>query len=463
MKLPIHRKEGDLTLIIGAGEVGFYTAKRLAQEDRRVVVIDTKSEQLQRIQNSLDVRTVMGSGASPKVLEEADIRYAHTILAVTDSDEVNIMACMFAKALAPNAVKLARIRSPEYALYPSLLEDVLQINLLVNPEDEIVRTISRLLTLPGAVECSEFAGGRVRMTGIRMERGPLIGEPLAHFPRIMKDSGVMVGAIDRGGSLIIPSGQDRILKGDVVYFAYRPENQSAILRCAERERLWLQDICIFGGDSIGLRLAERCEHKGIRVKLIEPSAKRCRETAERLNNTVVLHGEGTDSTLLKEEHIGEMCAFAAVSPNENANILACMVAKSLGVGETVARVHQNEYLQLVETLGIDHAVCPRVAAVNGLLHYIRRGKVVASVTVGQDAAEAMEVMISEDSALAGRPVSELNLPRGVLLLTVIRENDVFLPKGTSVLEPGDRVLFMTAKERIPEIEAILTAQRKESK
>ncbi|MBR5734411.1 MAG: Trk system potassium transporter TrkA, partial [Desulfovibrionaceae bacterium] len=144
-------------------------------------------------------------------------------------------------------------------------------------------------------------------------------------------------------------------------------------------------------------------------------------------------------------------------------ILACMVAKSLGVGETVARVHQNEYLQLVETLGIDHAVCPRVAAVNGLLHYIRRGKVVASVTVGQDAAEAMEVMISEDSALAGRPVSELNLPRGVLLLTVIRENDVFLPKGASVLEPGDRVLFMTAKERIPEIEAILTAQRKESK
>lgn len=224
-------------VIVGAGEVGFHIAQRLSEEQKQVVVIDQNPDKLRRIEDNMDVQTVLGSGSIPSVLKNAGAGDAAIFLAVTDSDETNIVACLFANTIAPKAMKLARIRTEEYTAYPQLLgSGSLQISMLINPEQEIVRSIERLLTLPGAVEYGQLADGFIRMVGMRVESGPLIEQPLTRFREIVQDDGIMVGAIARGQKLIVPSGSDVIKAGDTVYFAYKPTSQRALLRALHKTR-----------------------------------------------------------------------------------------------------------------------------------------------------------------------------------------------------------------------------------
>lgn len=231
----------------------------------------------------MDVQTVLGSGSIPSVLKDAGAGDAAIFLAVTDSDETNIVACLFANAIAPKAVKLARIRTEEYTAYPQLLgSGSLQISMLINPEQEIVRSIERLLTLPGAVEYGQLADGFIRMVGMRVEGGPLIDQPLTRFREIVRDDGIMVGAIARGQKLIVPSGSDAIKMGDTVYFAYKPTSQRALLHALHKTRGSLGTACIVGGGNIGLRLARLFENKGVDTKLIDISEDRCEYLADQL-------------------------------------------------------------------------------------------------------------------------------------------------------------------------------------
>lgn len=454
------RVETLKVVIVGAGEVGYHIAHRLSDEHKQVVVIDQRPDRLQRLEETMDVQTVLGSGASPTVLREAGAGDASIFLAVTDSDETNIMACLFANAIAPKATKLARIRNEEYSAYPELLGGAsLNISMLVNPEVEIVRTIDRLLTLPGAVEYGEFAERRIRMVGMKVDDGPLLDRPLLNFRQIIGDDGIMVGAIARDNTLIVPSGNDTIRHGDVVYFVYRPASQRNLLHGLNRTRGFINSACIFGGGNIGVRLARLFEAKGITVKLIDSSGERCLKIAELLDKTLVLHGDATDRSLLEEEHIPAMDAFVAVTGDEESNILSCLLAKSLGIKETVARVNKPEYLPLVESIGIQHSVSPRHSAVNSILQYIRQGKVLSSVSVGGEAAEVLEALVPEDSALAGCAVSALGLPRGALLMAVLRGEDAFIPTGRTVIETGDRIVLLVLRDTITSVEAVLTRKQ----
>lgn len=447
-------------VIVGAGEVGFHIAQRLSEEQKQVVVIDQNPDKLRRIEDNMDVQTILGSGSWPSVLKTAGADDASIFLAVTDSDETNIVACLFANAIAPEATKLARIRTEEYTAYPKLLgSDSLRISMLINPEQEIVRSIERLLTLPGAVEYGQLADGFIRMVGMRVEGGPLVDEPLTRFRQIVKDDGIMVGAIARAQKLIVPSGADTIMAGDTVYFAYKPTSQRALLRALNRTRGNLGTACIVGGGNIGLRLARLFENKGVDTKLIDINEKRCEELADLLQGTLVLHGDGTDKSLLQEEHIAQMDAFIAVTGDEESNILSCLLAKSLGVRDTVARVNKAAYLPLVEAIGISHSVSPRLSAVNSILQYIRQGKVLSSVAVGGDAAEMLEALVPDDSALAGRRVQELGLPKGILLLGVIRSGEAFIPSGQSSIQPQDRIVLLALREKMSKLEEIVSEKR----
>lgn len=319
-------------------------------------------------------------------------------LAVTDSDETNIVACLFANTIAPKAMKLARIRTEEYTAYPQLLgSGSLQISMLINPEQEIVRSIERLLTLPGAVEYGQLADGFIRMVGMRVESGPLIEQPLTRFREIVQDDGIMVGAIARGQKLIVPSGSDVIKAGGHRLFRLQAHQPAGTAAGAAQDAGSLGTACIVGGGNIGLRLARLLENKGVDTKLIDISEERCEQLADQLQGTLVLHGDGTDKSLLQEEHIDQMDAFIAVTGDEESNILSCLLAKSLGVKETVARVNKAAYLPLVEAIGIAHSVSPRLSAVNSILQYIRQGKVLSSVSVGGDAAEMLEALVDEES------------------------------------------------------------------
>lgn len=449
-------------IIVGAGEVGFHIAQRLSEEHKQVVVIDQNPEKLRRIEDNMDVQTILGSGSSPSILRKAGAEDAYIVLAVTDSDETNIVCCLFANAISPKSIKLARIRTEEYTVYPKLLgSSSLNISMLVNPEEEIVRSIERLLTLPGAVEYGQFADGRIRMVAMKIDGGPLVGEPLLRFRTIVNNSGIMVGAIARQDKLIVPSGEDTINLGDVVYFVYKPSSQRALLRALHRSRGIMDTACIVGGGNIGLRLARLLESKGVDTKLIEVNEARCQALADLLDGTLVLHGDGTDKALLEEENISQMDAFIAVTGDEESNILSCLLAKSMGVPETVARVNKAAYLPLVEAIGIEHSVSPRLSAVNSILQYIRQGKVFSSVSVGGDAAEMLEALVTEDSALANQAIRGLGLPRGMLILGLTRNGEAFIPSGETVILPQDRIVMLGIREKMNKVEELLLGKKRD--
>lgn len=451
-------------VLVGAGEVGFRIAKRLAEDGKEVVIIDLDPDRLREVQDAMDVQTVAGSGSSPSVLKDAGVAEADYFLAVTDRDEINLVSCMFANTLAPAAVKLARIRNPEYGHYPGLLgSDGLNIRMMVNPDEEVVRTIDRLLSLPGALDYAQFADGRIRMVEYKVEQAPFVEQPLMRFRELVGNAGIMVASILRKDRLIIPGGSEIIHAGDTIYFVYLAEAQRALLRALGRTRGFFNTACIIGGGNIGMLLARLFEDKGMDVKLIERDAARCEELADILESTLILHGDGTDKALLVEENVGRMDVVASVTGDEETNILSCLLAKSLGVRDTVASVNKAAYLSLMELIGIDHSVSARVAAVNSFLNYIRKGKVVASASVGGEAAEVLEAQLPEGSPLVGKPVRDLDLPRNALLLAVLRPTadkaDVFIPDGNTVLAPFDRIILQGTRPAINKLEPLLAAVR----
>ncbi len=444
-------------IIVGAGEVGYHVALRLANEQKNVVVIDLNEQALQRLDDDMDVQTVCGSGSSPKVLQSIGINDGDIFLAVTNSDENNILACLFANTLAPKAQKLARIRNGEYLSHTNILENpALNISALVNPEQEIVQSIDKRLTLPGAVEYGEFADGRICMVAMKMHEGPLIGKALKYFRDIVQEEQIMVGAIVRDQSLIIPSGDHSLQVGDVAYFLYQSSAQPALLKALKRTTGFVSSVCIMGGGSIGACMAEAFARKGIDVTLIERDFTRCAELANNLDHVTVLHGDGTHKRLFEEENLLHTDAFVALTSDENTNIVSCLLAKSLGMREAVCRVDRAEYLSLLAHIGIDHSVSLRYSAVNSILQYVRQEAVISCVSVGDEAAEIMEARVGEHSALRGKAVYSLGLPKGVLVLAIMRENAASIPKGDTVMEKGDGIILLALRDVIGQVEKILS-------
>lgn len=446
-------------IVIGAGQVGFHVAQRLAGEDKQVVVIDQNPEALHRISDTLDVQTILGSGSSPVVLHDAGVDEANIVLAVTDSDETNIVACLFANIINPAATKVARIRNEEYTLYRDALgQDILNIAMTINPELEVVKNIDRMLNFPKAIEYNEFADGRIHLMGLRISSGPLIGLKLAKFRTVMPNSSVIIAAIVRNEELIIPSGVDTIQENDTVYFVCEPSALPAVRIAARVEREPVRSVLIVGGGNIGLRLALFFEHKGYQVKLIEKDEARCHELSEKLNSTLVLHGDATDQELLREENIGAMDAIVSLTSNEEINVLCSLLGKKMGVRRTVARINKSAYQPLAEAIGIEHSVSPRLSAVNSILHFVRRGKVLSSVAIRGEQAEVMEAVALKDSAIVGKALRELSFPKGAIILAIMRDKDVVIPSGETIITPTDRVLIMATRQAISSVETSLAVK-----
>lgn len=446
----------DNVIIVGAGQVGFHIAKRLAQEGKNVTVIDRDKLRLESVTKSMDVQIIQGNGADPSILKKAAIEETHFFLAVTDSDESNLMACLFAHSLAPNAVKLARVRNRVYMEYPDIFgKSRTGIRLMVNPEQEVVHTIDRLLSLPGSIDYAQFANGRVQMVGYKMEQGILINTKLYAFREIVGDQNIMVAGIVRNKIFFTPSGSDIIKLGDVVYFVFIAESQKALLDAVGRIKGHFHSVCIAGGGEVGLSLAKLFEKRGLEVKLIEKDYARCQVLADILDTTLILNGDATDTNLLAEENVGKMDVFAAVTGDDENNILSCLLAKSLGVGDTVTKVNKSAYLSILDQIGIDHTVSSCVAAGNRFINYLRRGNVLVSASLGADSAEALEAVLPEGSPLLGQPLKTIDLPGKVLLLAVTRGNEVFIPNGETILDPEDHIILLGVYKDIHAVEPLL--------
>jgi len=445
-------------VIVGAGEVGFHIASRLAVENKDVVIIDNHAESLRRVSDSIDVQVISGSGSSPVVLEEAGIKDAEILLAVTNKDETNLVACLVADILSPSTKKLARIRGSDYDKYHENFRiNAPHIDTIINPEVEAVRTIERLMSVPGAVDIGEFAGGRVKLVGIQLDREDtrMAGIPLAKLPSILGKPLPLIAAVIRNEELIIPTGNDCLMRGDTFYFISKEENLLDTLKIFNKHAEPVRRVLIVGGGRIGLRLAEILETKSIHTKLIEKNAQRCAFLAERLNKTVVLCGDGSDQNLLNEENIRDTDVAVTLTDDEESNILTSLLIKRMGAKKTITKISKFSYFPLMSAIGIEQVVDPRLSAINSILQHIRRGKVLSAKTIKGEEAEVMEAVALETSEIVGKPLKNISFPKGALVISIIHEDNITIPTGDSVIAPNDRIIIFARKEAIHKMEKIL--------
>ena len=444
-------------VIVGAGEVGFHVASRLALEDKDVVVIDNNAEALCRVSENLDVQAVQGCGSCPTILEEVGIRGTDILLAVTDSDETNLVACLFANILSPTTIKLARIRSEEYLLYQDALrQDPYRIDVVINPEAEAVKTVVRLLRVPGAVDVGEFADGRIKLIGVHLDADcPVTGTKLVDLKEKASNKKILVAAIIRNEKLIIPAGEDQIQEGDLIYFVSEEKGLKAALKIFGKRAEPLGRVLLVGGGNLGLKLARALERLSIHTKLIEKDPDRCRKLAEHLDKVIVLQGDGSDQGLLQEENIQDMDVVITLTGDEETNILASLLAKRMGAHKTVTRISKFSYFPLVSAIGLEHIVSPRLAAINTILQYVRRGKVLSAMALKGEEAEVLEAVAMETSDIVGKPLRQIPFPRGALVVAIMRGDEVIVPTGDSVILPEDRIVIFSTRQSIPQVEKAL--------
>ncbi len=447
-------------IIVGAGEVGFNVARRLSGESKDVVVIDKNAKALSKVSDSLDVQTIQGSGSSPEILEEAGIREADILLAVTDKDEINLIATFIANRISPDVIKLARIRNDDYTKYSHMFsEGDLRIDTIINPDEEVVESILRVMSVPGAVEINDFVGGEVRLIGVKLpDDSPLSGVALMNVREHLGDVDVVIAALVRDDQLIIPGGLDTIEKGDIVYFTCIRDQQETLLKRAGILSDPIRKVMIVGGGNVGLRLAQALDNKKYHTRLLDNDPERCADLSEELDRVIVLNGDGTDQDLLKEENVGDLDMVISVTGDEEMNILSCLLAKNLGARKTITRINNFAYMPLIRPIGIDHLVCPRLSAINSILHFVRQGKVISAVSIKGEEAEALEAIAQEKSGIVGKPIMDLNLPAGTLILCFQRGDEVIIPTGITVIEPNDRLLIISTHKNIPKIEKALTTK-----
>jgi trk system potassium uptake protein len=444
-------------LIIGAGEVGFHIANRIALENKDVVVIDNNPEAIRRISDNLDVQAMIGSGSSPVVLEEAGIRNADIMLAVTNSDEINLVACLVTHMISPSTKKLVRLRAAHFDDYYDTFRNSLPyIDTIINPEIEVVKTIDLLMSFPGAVDVGEFAQGRIYFIGVTLDKASgLAGIKLSELATHIGKKRLLIAALIRGEKLIIPRGNDRMMLNDLVYFITEKDKVFESLKIFGKHDSPVRRAMIIGGGRIGYRLANMLEQKNIYTKIIEKRAERCKILAEQLNRTVILQGDGSDQDLLMEENIHDMGAVITLTNDEETNILASLLAKKMGARKTITQISKFSYFPLMNMIGIQQVVSPRLSAINSILQHIRRGKVLSAKSIKGEQAEVMEALALETSDIVGKPLKHISFPKGTLVMGIIRDESITIPSGESIIEPGDRIIIFAERSAIPKVEKIL--------
>jgi trk system potassium uptake protein TrkA len=446
-------------IILGAGQVGRSVANALAIEANDITVVDQNADLLEDLQNRLDLAIVKGHAAQPSVLRRAGAEDADMILAVTNSDETNMVACQVAYTLFRTPTKIARVRSQGYLDYPKLFEpEAFPVDVLISPEQVVTDYILRLIEFPGALQVLDFADGRVRLVAVRAyDNGPLVGHKLATLYEHMPDVEARVAAIYREGEVIKPKGDTRIRVDDEVFFIAAAENIRAVMSELRRQERPHKRLIVAGAGNIGRRLAQALEQK-YRVKLIEKNRGRAREIAERLEMAIVLHGDAADEQLLLEENIENTDVFCAVTNDDEANILSAMLAKRLGARRVMALINRPAYVDLVQSENIDIAISPEQATISSLLTHVRRGDVVQVHSLRKGAAEAIEAVAhgdKESSKVVGRPIEQIRLPAGTTIGAIVRGKEVIIAHHDTVIESEDHViLFLVDKRKIREVEKL---------
>lgn len=459
-------------VILGAGQVGSSVAENLVSEANDITVVDTDAERLRKLQDRLDLRTIVGNAGHPEVLERAGARDADLILAVTQSDETNLVACKLAATMFNIPTKIARIRAADYLSHPEIFSaENFSVDTVICPEQVLTDYIAKLIEFPESLQVLEFAGGRVSLVAVRaFHGGPLVGKELQTIRKHLPKLDTRVAAIFRQDSPIIPDATTVIEAGDEVFFIAATEDIRGVMRELRRMDKPVKRVMIGGGGNIGRRLAKAIEDR-YDVKIIEYSKKGAGKLAAELRSTLVLVGDVTDEDLLQSENIGDMDVYCALTNDDENNIMSSLLAKRMGVRRVVALINRGSYVNLVQAGQIDIAISPAQATIGTLLAHVRHGDCVAVHSLRRGAAEALELVAHGDfksSKVVGRRIEEINLPSGATIGAIVRrleppagtgkttaEYQVLIAHHDTLIEPDDHVIvFVVNKRTVSKVEQL---------
>ncbi len=438
-------------IILGAGEIGFQLAKRLSQEKHNITLVDQDHQCVTRASQQLDAFVIEGHAASHTVLKEAGIEKADIVAAMTNIDEVNLLACQIAKKIGVG-ITIARVRNPEltdtrFVLSPKELG----ADLIIHPEKETADAIVHLIRRSTATDVIEFADGKIQLLGIRIEGdSPVLRIPLKELGVRMGNPPVRIVAINRRDTTVIPRGDDVLVPRDQIFIISDPDYLSEYLKYTGKNDIRIDNIMILGGGLIGQFVAKAFGDE-LNVKIIESNAAKSQQIADILPHSLIIHGDGTDIDLLAAEGITDMEAFIAVTGDDENNIIATLVARHLKVPRTIALVNKLEYLPLTPTIGMDAVVSKQVLTVNAVLRFIRYQNVASIATLPGIDAEIIEFVAQTDSRITQKPLKDIHFPKNAIVGAVLHLDQLVVPTGDTQIKAGDKVVVFSLPKALGEV------------
>jgi len=453
-------------LIAGGGQAAALVAARLIREGNEVVIVEQNPERCLELEEIVDAKVVRGNAFSIRSLHEAGLPDAEMLIALTSDDQVNILVCLIAQVESSVKVKVARLRTHEVDHWRKICQEAgLHIDLIIHPETEIAERILRVVRVPGVSDIIDFAEGRVKLFGMNIDNNSwTAGETVEDLDRAGPPKNSLIAFIFRGQQVIIPHGAEVLRPGDHVYIVTTVQELEDVYRfMGLRSQESLDRVFILGGKQVGILAAEKLEQQGVSVKLFEREGERCEKISQILKKTMVLHADGTEEATLMEENIEGVSAFLALTSHDEDNLIASLLARKLGAKKVVALINRLNYLPMAQRLGINTTVSPRLAAVDRILQFVRKGRVISVTTFREEEAEAIELIAAAGSKYVGKNLKEVRFPRGAIVGAIARPNgEVIVPRGQVTIQAGDRVIFFTLENTVPLLEsAFLHEPKKE--
>ena len=446
-------------VIVGDGKVGYTLAENLSREEHDITIVDKNPEALQRAHDNLDVMCVKGSGVSVNVLIEAGVRDADILLAATSRDEINMVCALTGKKLGAKRT-VARIRDPEYANELSMLKNELGLDMIINPEQAAALEIVKLIQFPSALNVESFAKGRVRIVEIKVTNDvPIVGMPLKKISSRISSS-ILIGAIERQGTVLIPNGESEIHVDDTIYIVGNAFNTFNFCRAIGKCTLKIRRFMIVGGGRIGYYLAQSILQMGLKVKLIEIDSDRCLELSELLPDALIIHGDGSSIDFLESENLADMDAFIAMTGRDEDNLIMSLMAQQAGVQKVITKVARINSENLIRSLQLESIISPRLITTNHILQYVRGLKNAESASIealyktvnGQ--AEIIEFLVKQDRWYLNQPLRKLKMIPGTLIAAIVRKNDIIIPHGDDVIHLNDRVILFAKEIALDNIDEV---------
>ena len=449
-------------IICGAGQVGYNIASYLSREDNDITVIDQNQAAINKVNDTLDVNAILGHAAQPDTLAAAGANDADMVIAVTHTDEVNMVACQVAHSLFNVPRKIARIRQTSYldTAWSNLFSRAhMPIDVIISPELEVARAITRRLAFPGTTNVIKMAGGQVYLCGVLIDSDcPLTNTPFEQLATLFPNARLRVVAILRSGQVIIPKKDDQMLVGDEVYFVIDVDQVDQALDVFGREDDQARRVVIVGGGNIGMSLIKEIREQQplVSLKVIEKDHERAKYLSEQLEDVIIINGSGLDRDILQEVHIERAEALVAITDDDETNILGSLLAQNHGCKRTITLVNKSTYNMLLSSLGIGAVVSPRAITVSTIMQHVRRGRIKAVHNIGDGAIEAIEAEASENCSIINTPISGLELPADTIIGAIIHNGTITFPCPDTVIKPGDRVIFIASREQARKVEKLFS-------